>query len=362
MAEKNEYQACMAIPPGETLAEMLEDHNMPQNELAIRTGVSPKHVNGIIQGKAAISPDMALRLENVLGVSASFWNNLEVNYQETLARLELEKRMENEAAIMDKYNYTNMVKAGYVKATKSIKEKIQNLQRFFSVSSLEYVPSLMGAGAAFRKGDTETQKASPYALAAWIRQCEISAQSIITAEFNREKLLASLSEFRKATTRTPAEFVPFLQNVCAECGVAFVIVPHIPKTYANGVSKWLTPKKAMIGLSLRGAYADIFWFTLFHEIGHLVMGHSKKETFITWKTADTIDELEQEANRFAADRLIPPAEYKKFIATVSREKIITFSNHLGLHPGIVAGRLCNDCIYEWSQLNRFRIKYQYQAA
>ena len=96
MAKTNEYQPCLAIPPGETVAEMLEDRCMPQNELATRTGVSPKHINEIIQGKAAISHDMALRLETVLGVSASFWNNLETNYRETLARLAQEERLAKE--------------------------------------------------------------------------------------------------------------------------------------------------------------------------------------------------------------------------------------------------------------------------
>ena len=182
MAKTNQYQPCLAIPPGETLAEMLEDRCMPQNELATRTGVSPKHINEIIQGKAAISHDMALRLETVLGVSASFWNNLETNYRETLARLTHEEQLAKEATLASSYPYNYMAKAGYVAKTKKIAEKARNLLRFFSVSSLETVPALIGDSAALRKADNN--KASIYALSAWIRQCEIKASEIHTADYD----------------------------------------------------------------------------------------------------------------------------------------------------------------------------------
>lgn len=356
MAKRKEYQACLAVPPGETLAEVLEDHGMPQNELALRTGVTAKHINEMIQGKAAISPTMALRLEQVLGVEASFWNNLEADYQATLARLALQESMAEEIELASHYDYTAMANAGYVPKSRVIKEKVPNLQRFFGVSSLKYVRNLIGA--AFRKGDTATQTASPYALAAWIRKCELSAREISTAEFDRDKILAWLPEFRNMTKLDPDEFLPVLSNACADSGIALVIETHLPKTYANGVSKWLSPKKAMVALSLRGAYADIFWFTFFHEIGHLVMGHSKKETFINFYQQDPQDTQEQEANIFAADRLIPPAEYQKIINTnPDISQIPVFAESLGIDQGILAGRLCKDNVYQWRQLSSLRKKY-----
>ncbi|MEN6414702.1 MAG: HigA family addiction module antitoxin [Veillonellales bacterium] len=356
MANNKEYQACLAVPPGETLAEVLEDRGMPQNELALRTGVTSKHINEIIQGKAAISPTMALRLEQVLGVEASFWNNLEADYQATVARLALQESMAEEIEVASKYNYADLAKAGYVPRTRVAKERVYHLQRFFGVSSLKYVRNLICA--AFRKGDTATQTASPYALAAWIRKCELSAHEISTAEFSRDKILAWLPELRKMTKLEPAEFLPLLSQAFADCGIALVIETHLPKTYANGVSKWLSPKKAMLALSLRGAYADIFWFTLFHEIGHLVMGHSKKETFINFLKQDPKDTQEQEANRFAADRLIPPAEYKKLMSiSPTIYQITAFAEQLGIDQGIVAGRLCNDNVYQWRQLSSLRKKY-----
>ena len=357
MAKKNQYQPCLAIPPGETLAEILEDRCMPQNELATRTGVSPKHINEIIQGKAAISHDMALRLENVLGVSASFWNNLETNYRETLARLALDEQLAQEAPIAACYDYAAMAKAGYVAKSNNTAEKIRNLLRFFSVSSLQYVPELIGDSAALHKADND--KVSTYALAAWIRQCEIKASEITTAEFSRDKLQNLLPEFRRATLRRPSEFIPYLQQACADCGVALVILPHLQGTYANGVSKWLTPKKAIIAVSPRGRYADIFWFTFFHEIGHLLLGHSKKATFITFDKTNSADEHEQAADQFAANHLIPPAEYKTLLnGELSKGRIEAFANHIGIHPGIVAGRLGKDGHLDWKRLSKLRMPHK----
>lgn len=86
----NEYAPDSVSLPGDTLQEVLEDREMTQADLAERMGRPKKTVNEIIQGKTAITPETALQLERVLGVPASFWNNLERNYREHQARKEEE--------------------------------------------------------------------------------------------------------------------------------------------------------------------------------------------------------------------------------------------------------------------------------
>lgn len=86
-AKRHTYQPDIAIPPGETLRETIEALGMSQAELAQRTGRTTKDIKEIIMGKAAITPDGALQFERVLRVPASFWNNLESNYRDTVARL-----------------------------------------------------------------------------------------------------------------------------------------------------------------------------------------------------------------------------------------------------------------------------------
>jgi HTH-type transcriptional regulator/antitoxin HigA len=74
------------VHPGEILAETLAERRMSQTEFARRTGLTPKHINRIIRGKAGYSADVALRFERVLGVSANLWLGLWANYQTDLLR------------------------------------------------------------------------------------------------------------------------------------------------------------------------------------------------------------------------------------------------------------------------------------
>jgi HTH-type transcriptional regulator/antitoxin HigA len=83
---QNQYNPDYVSPPGETLAEILEDREMSQAELADRMGRPKKTINEIIKGKAEITAETALELEKVLGTPAQFWNEREGRYRESLAR------------------------------------------------------------------------------------------------------------------------------------------------------------------------------------------------------------------------------------------------------------------------------------
>ncbi len=161
--------------------------------------------------------------------------------------------------------------------------------------------------------------------------------------------------------KSPGESCPKLQSICALCGVAVVFVPHLKGTYANGATKWLSPHKAIITLSLRGAFADIFWFSFFHELGHVLL-HSKKQTFVA--SEETKDEdIEQEANEFASNTLIPPKDYEKFLARKDLREtlIISFARKLNIHSGIVIGRLQHDQKISFNQYSNLRARLVWAA-
>lgn len=331
----------IAIPPGETLQEFLDSLVMTQVDLAKRTGLTTKTINEIIKGKAPITQETALKLESIFGTPASFWNNLEANYQETRARLQAEKDIENETAIARLIPYSELARRGFVKPTSKVKEKVVNLRQFFGVASLDYIPDILPV--AFRKHDKASS--SHYALASWIRMGELLAGDIQTQNFSEKKLKEMMPKFRELTMLEADGFIPRLSELCASCGVALVIVPHLTKTFAHGATKWLHPLKAMIQLSTRYQYADIFWFSFFHELGHILL-HSKKEAFaeIGEKNAE-----EAEANQFASDYLIPSTKYKSFISKnrFTRDSIIKFADEVGIDPGIVVGRLHHDQKIAW---------------
>ncbi len=334
----NDFKPNIAIHPGLTLKEILESISMSQAELAERTGLSPKTINEIIQGKSSITPETSLKLSAVFGMSAVFWNNLERNFQETRARIEQDRKIEKELPFLEKFScYKELAKWGYVPNTKDPKEKVSNLLNFFSVSSLDFIQKTHPI--AFRKSNQK--ELSPECLAAWLRCGEIEGNKIETKSFDREKFLKSIEELRGFTIKDASEIIESLQTTCAEFGVAVAFVPYFANTYVDGATRWLSADKALIQVSIRGAPVDNFWFTFFHEIAHLLK-HGKKEEFVEFEGGNHLEEKEQDANDFATKTLIPDDRFQEFIKVggeLSSERIILFSKKLNISPAIVAGRL-----------------------
>ena len=137
------------------------------------------------------------------------------------------------------------------------------------------------------------------------------------------------------------------------------IVEAFPKARANGATRWLSPTKALIQLSLRHKWEDIFWFSFFHEAGHVVL-HRKKEVFLETggrKSAAQADpafkRLEDEADRFASRTLIPTG-FDRRLRRASLEDIEDLAQHIGVAPAIVVGRLQHDGVLPYHQGNHFR--------
>jgi len=355
---ENIYQPSIAIHPGKTLQDTLNASNITQLDLAQRTGLTPKHINEIVQGKASISTDTALKLSAVFGMSANFWNNLQRNYEETVTRLQMEEKLAQETSLLSNFScFSELVKWKYVEPACSPKEKVSRLLNFFGVSSLEFVPKVQGV--AFKK--SERGKVSNECIAAWLRCGELGAQRIETKEFNKEKLIATLDDLRKLTKEDPVVFQQKIIDICGSCGVAVAFVPHFKNTCVNGMTRWLTSNKAMIQLSLRGSYDDIFWFTFFHELGHLVK-HGKKDQFVEFdkKEHKESNEKEAEADDFAQNTLIPKSEFSRFYSAnnFSTQAIASFAQRINVAPGIIAGRLAHELKdwTTWSYLRR-RLKF-----
>lgn len=341
----------IAIPPGETLREYLDAKQMTQVDLAKRIGLTTKTINEIVKGKAPITAETAIKLEAVFGTPASFWSNLEAQYQETKARLSEESKIEDEQGIASLIPYAELVKEGHVPPTKKKAEKVIHLRSFFAVASLHYLPDVHPV--AFRK---EKETASSYALAAWLRIGEIAAEKIDTQAFSEKKLKSITPQLKELTNKNPDEFIEELVSLCASCGVAIVFARHLPKTYAHGATKWLLPDKALIQLSIRRAYADIFWFSFFHELGHILL-HGKKRVFA--EIEGQKGELEAEADLFAAEQLIPSTLYQDFLkkGEVNPGSIANLATRAGVHPCIVVGRLQHDKVIGFHEYNEMRPKF-----
>lgn len=333
------FRPYIAIHPGEHLADVLDGANMSQKELSDRIGLTKETINNIIKGRNSVTPETAIKLERVFGISASFWNNLQSNYEETLAYIEDQKKLAEEANLARKYScYNELANYGFVKKTKDWAEKAKELMQFFKVASLAAIPTT--ESIAFRK--TRKANISHECLAIWLRLGEIEAANNDLPEFDKNKLKKLIPTFRELTLQKPEIFSLKLRELCNSCGVAIAYTPYISKTYANGATRWVG-NKPLIQLSLRYRYADTFWFTFFHELAH-ILKHGKTDQFLEIEGFEDKSDDELEADRFACEVLIPEKEYKKFISQkiITKSSAIVFANQIRISPEIVAGRLGHD--------------------
>ncbi len=344
------YQPSKALHPGLTLQRVLDSSSMSQKNLAERTGLSEKHISQIINGESSVTVETALLLENALGGSAAFWSNLEKNYQETLSRISRKSQMEKEIPLLQNFPYRDLAAYGYVSKTRNQLEKVENLWKFFGVNSLLFVSNT--EAVAYRRQDGSGVKSE--ALATWLRCGELDSKKLSLNEFDGQKLRQRLIELRKMT-KGYNNFFQDLQNTLSEVGVGLVCVPHFANTQVHGATRWIGDNP-LLQLSIRGRDSDKFWFTLFHEIGH-VLYHGKKEEFLEYDKS-VEDEKETEADSFAQRTLIPNAIYKEFVRRndFSITAIKGFAKYIETDPGIVLGRLKHDGLVPYSHLSQLHSK------
>lgn len=352
-----------ASPPGDTILDALEELGLNQRKLAVRLGVTPKHVNDLIKARFNITAEMAVKLESVLGEPASFWMKRDADYRLDLAYQEEVARASRSGAWLRQIPYGEMTRLGWVRQASTTGEKVVEALRFFGVGSVDawqqYAQDLC---PAFR--DSGRFERHTGAVAAWLRQAEREAHKLTIKPFDMKKLCATLSAIRSlALECKPEIFIPRLQELCGTVGIAVVFVPAPKGCPVSGATRWLTADKALLALSLRYKSNDHLWFSLFHELGHLIK-HGKRLTLI--EGFDGLDPvLEEEANSFAADQLIPPdSGYAAFARGVLSDKtVLLFSKQIGIAPGIVVGRLQNDKRLSWnSPLNKHKVLYKWTAS
>ncbi len=336
----NQFLPDYAVPPGETLLDTIEALGMSQAELAERTGRPKKTINEIIKGKAPITPETALQLERVLGVPARFWNNLENNYRETVARLAEQERLSAHVAWLNEIPVKALVKLGWIKSFTDKVQQLQEVLSYFGVASPEQWRELWSSETQVAYRESPVFKRDPGIVSAWLRKGELVARGMDCRPFDAARFRAALQEVRRLTNQLPEVFQPEVKRLCAEAGVAVVFVPELPKMHTSGATWWLTPTKAVILLSLRYKSDDQLWFSFFHEAGHILL-HGKKDVFIE---DDNKGAKEAEANRFAADTLVPGKKLQIFFQTsrLSKQAIAKFAAEIGVAPGIVVGRLQHD--------------------
>ena len=340
----------IATPPGATIKEQLNDRGMSQKEFAARMDMSEKHISKLINGDVQLVPETALRLEMVLGIPAKFWNNLEAIYREKIIKAEAENAMDADIEIAKQFPYSEMAKFGWIEQTKDAKEKVFNLRKYFGVVELSLLENNQITKIACRR--LAITDKSDLALMAWVQEAKIKARDIQTAPINIKGLIDAIPEIRKMTVLKPQVFCPQLKKRLIECGITLVFLPHLKGSFLQGAS-FVDGSKIVVGLTARGKDADKFWFSLFHELAHIVLGH-------VGQSDGTSEEDEKMADKWAGDTLIKFEDFERFKnkGDYSERSVLRFAKDNGIAPGIVVGRMQSEDVIKYSMLNNLKEKYE----
>lgn len=331
----------VAFHPGETLSEKLKEMGMSIKEFAIRTSKPEKTIFAVINGSSAVTSDMAVSFESVTQIPANFWMNKQRAYDEYIARIKRETLIEESYEWAMKFPFTKMVQLGWVSSCKTMKDKVKELFTFFQVSSSKAWEDYyfnQQLKVAFRISLCSTKE--PYAISTWLRQGERQAAEQEVPAYSEIKLRKLLPEIKALMVNQALDFEIKLQETCALAGVKLVYTPGMPKAPISGSTRWIndTPCIQMTGRYKR---YDTFWFTFFHEIGHILL-HGKKDIFMeNIEYSDKQMEKENEADTFASKILLSPTEENEIInnGDFSISTIRMFAKKFNTHPAIIVGRL-----------------------
>lgn len=355
MVRQNEYFPQSVPHPGGTLAEKLEELQMGKKEFAVRTDKPEKTITAILKGESAITPDMAVLFEKVTKIPARFWLNHQKNYDEYKARVKHEEALEAAVEWTKSFPVADMTRLGWLTKKMTWREKASELLNFFGFAkhtAWEDYYFKQQLKIAFRISLANTTQ--PYAISAWLRKGELQAEEIAVPEYNEKTFKAQLKKIKTIMANQPEDFFDQLQAACAEAGVKVVHTPGLPKAPINGSTRWINDTP-LIQLTGRYKRNDIFWFTFFHEAGHIII-HRKKDIFLEKvEYSDKDMEKEKEADAFAVKWTLPVDEEEAIIEAMpfEDERIPEFAHKFNTHAAIIVGRLRRKGILKHSQGSRF---------
>ena len=351
-------QVAEGFSPGEFLKDEIEARGWSQVDLAEILGRNARLVSEIINGKRSVTPETAVGLADAFGTSAQLWMNLESAWQ--LSKLKVQDNaVSRRARLYDRYPVKEMIRRGWIEGSSSLDVLEGRFARFFEVSS---IGSPVQCAAAFRRSNVDDLPSG--AQLAWLFRAKQIAKNLQVRKFS-DATLASCMERLRACLSEPEE-IRHVPRILSEAGVRFVLIEPLAGSKVDGVCFWLNKSSPVVALSLRYDRIDYFWFTLIHEMMHVANkdGRSDGKFIVDEEVMDASSETlpphEVKANAEAAEYLVPSSEYLNFVARVkplySEERVRGFARRLGVHPGVVVGRLQKQGEISYANLRKHLVK------
>jgi len=364
MRNESPFAPMWAVPPGRTISDVMKSKGITSNRLAQLIAMSQNDFEKLLSGQQTLTVEIATRLAASLGASANFWLQREEQYREQLILL-------NDGVDPDNDDYKSWLKSlpikdmyglGWVESVKDKAERLRKCLEFFGVPNLDawyrtYID--LKAATAFRTTDAYLEDAP--ATAAWLRQGELKAERIKCSNWHPDRFKAELPKIRALTQMAaPSEFLPKLQKICADVGVAVVIVKAPKGCRASGATFFANPDKAVLLLSFRYLSDDQFWFSFFHEAAHLIL-HWDADLMILETSDGPKTLIEDEANAFAVEQLIPHAlQHRLPEAAKNLRGIVKLARDAGVSYGIVVGQMQFRGLIRRDRYNRLKNRYKWE--
>lgn len=344
-------------PPGSTIKDVLNVRRISLDSFAQNLSISKEDVQNIIAGRSPLTEAMAAKLATNLGGSKEFWIRRDREYRQDFDRLQSKISDDDARAWLAELPLADMVAFGWVKAYKTLRRQLVECLQFFGVGDIAmWRHQYSGYLESYSFRTSAAFQSRLGAVSAWLRRGQEEADSRSCSEWDKEKFQRALSRIRGISRLgAPSRFMPKLSAACAECGVAVVVLRAPAGCRASGATRFVSDNKAMILLSFRHLSDDHFWFTFFHEAGHLIL-HDRKDIFVEGFDVDS--DKEREADSFA-ERVIIPDEYRDEFESLraSYEDVARFSKKIGISPGVVVGQLQHRGRVPYHWLNNLKKKY-----
>ncbi|WP_406813871.1 transcriptional regulator [Mycobacterium sp. M23085] len=359
------FEPDWAVPPGSLIKAELDALEYSQSDVAARANISTKHFNQLLNGHVPLSPEIAVSLERVLGIAAEITLKMDATWQAEKVRRTSATTLAGLDRWFSRFPQNVLRDHRVVDFTKGMAERVDELLRFFRVADEKAFDRIwLAPQVNYRRSQKFT--VDPYATALWRRLSEVQA----------EKLATTSEEYDPAALRVVAQRLPALsrlevgrgfraaRDMLSSAGVLLVFVPEIAETRISGATWWLTPSHPIIALSGRYKFVDIFWFTMIHEIAHVLL-HPKRATFMHFDRARTVvdnhDQQETAADAFAADIFLSDRQRCELVLLTTKADIERFANKTNLSVGVVAGQY-GHYTGNWSRFGKLRESVDLAAA
>ncbi|HOQ12914.1 MAG TPA: HigA family addiction module antitoxin [Spirochaetota bacterium] len=346
------------VSPGQIIKRCLKSLNWTNRDLADVIGISEKSVSQLINNKQSITVETAILLSKAFNTSPELWLNLEQNYklQKSLSLCDKDD-VSIKAKIRRFMPMLEMRKKGWITFDNSEESQLRAYKNFWMLTDIDF-SHFEKSVAIFKRQKKHNEEYTLYYTITWLRKAKIEASKIKVRAYNRNSL-EKLAESISAWTIKDDGVNLFIEKL-QKCGVKFFILSHLTKTYLDGAVFW-DEQNPVIVYTARHNRLDNFWWTVAHEIGHILLHSDSDEKFFIDNLDDKpYNELEKEADSYArrvfwVDEILKQAShYKKYF---TEARLLEISNSLKIHPSVVLGIIQFNGLVDYRTLPRYRTAF-----